>query len=418
MLNQILLQGFNTLVDPFIISLCNGSKAKEIGVKAGITAGSCAISAVLFGPTELGAKIFYALSSVVCGSIIMDYVGLVLTKTKDWIADKLDDYGYDKYIDIIDPIIDIGTGIALRKTAGWSISLPTITPTTAKDAQTLDLQGNTNVSSVADTSSKGLFGKIFNGLSNAASAIFNLGQSTQYNEGHLISNSLDLAGGNLLLNGVVKLTTNIGSSIWNFFSGTNKAALSVYDIKEILRTQISSEDYNRATVKAQAEQIFVEIQKSAQYIERFKDKPEIQKNIEILTGLYIKDSGMELKSAYSSALSDNPKLLDKSGILVDKLMEAQVTNRLLNARECFSKIAQFKEYGIEMPIEMKPYIEQAAKYKLIEETKIFKGITDDEAIAYKSLFSRAAEIEVEFAQVSSYILAMQQQGAEESPEFA
>lgn len=417
MLNQILLQIFNSYINPVIENLCGNNKGQELFVKTGITASFYGINAALLGHTEKVARIFYALSSVSCSGIIMDSVDRGLTKTKSWITDKLDDYGYDKYIYLIDPAVDIFTGITLRQMAGLSTSLPNMTShMSAKTVPVTSLENTTKKTSVGpDDASSGFFGKIFNTL---GTAVFTLGQAAQYNEGHLISNSLDMVGGNLLLNGVIKLATNIGSSILNFFSGSNKAELSVYDIKEILRTQISSEDYNRTIVKAQAEQIFMEIQKSNQYIESFKNQTEIQEKIYIVTGLYIKNNGLELKSQYSSSLRDNPELLHKSEMFVDKLMEVNVTNRLLNARECFSKIAQLKGYGIEIPIEMKLHIKQAADCKLNGEIDAnFKNISNEEKEAYKSLFSRAAVIEIEFEQLTQYYLAMQQL-AEAPSDFA
>lgn len=418
MLNQVLLQGFNTYVDPLIEKLCGNSKAKELGVKIGVTALASGASYATFGSSELVAKLLHALSSTIFGSIITDYVNFGLKNVKDFIADKLDDYGYDKYMDIVDPFLDIGTGFALRQVAGSATSLPNITSWMgAKEVAGGNLQNSTAIPKVSSNESKGLFSKIFGGIGDTASAVFNLGKSTQYNEGNLVSNSLDMAGGSLILNGAMKGVISIFSGVWNLITGNDKSELSVYDIKNILKTQIPSEDYNRAEVKAQADQIFAKIQQSDKYVESFASKPEIQKNIEIVTGLYSKVIGVQLKAQYASALSDNPELFEKSEIFVDKLMETQVTSRLLGAREMFSKIAQLKEHGLEIPNQLKQVITEVAQQKLAQELNGFKNISGEEKVAYKSLFSKATEIEVEFQQLS-YMMAIQQQAAEAAPEFA
>ncbi len=392
MLNQLLLQGFNLYLDPLVERGCGDSKIKEFGFKALITASSALVSYGLFSVNEFGAKIFHSFSSIVLGSIITDNIGKFLATSEEWIADKLEEYdGYDQYADLIAPALHISAGICLRQVAGLSTNIPGFTSwMESKDTSIGSLEIQTNRVSITDDSPKGCLAKICSRIGSAFGSVIKLGQSIQYTEGHLVSNSLDIAGGNFLLNGVIKFVTNITGAVLGRFTSSNE--LSVYDIKNILKAQIPAAEYNRAEVKAQAEQIFAKFQQSEQYY--LKQKPEIQEKIDIVTGLYNKNLGLAIKVQYGSALSSNPKQLEKLEVLSEKLMTNQIIERLLNARKCYGEIKQLEESGITISADNQNKCREFSKLKLGTEIKTFGNVTSNEEATHLDLFSRATELEL------------------------
>ena len=408
MISQLLFGTFNRFVDPLIERACGDSKTKEFLAKGALLGVSFGLAT--FGGYETVCYFSYQMASITFGSIIMDNLGSGLYNFKELVADKLDRYDLDHLMDTLDPIIDITAGVGLRQLAGCATSIPLPRPNFTTSATGTSLQNNTEKNHFSSgNENQSLFAKIGSGIS----SVLSIGQSSKYNESNLISNGLDLAGGNMVISGLFKLVSNGCSAVLRLWQG-DKVKLSVYDIKSIIKAQ--GGDYDRAQVKAQAEHIYAKIEQSEKYYESFSKRPNMKKSIDIVSNLYRENFGPGLKEQYGSALSNNPKLLAKSYKLVDTLMKVEVTSRLIDAREAYSKIIQFKQYGISMPEEMRGFIKDAAQQKLAQEANSLNA-TEKEKQVYKNLFSKTAEIEIEFAQLSYLFMAMQQE-AEFSPEFA
>jgi hypothetical protein len=372
--SQVLLQGFTVNIRQWIAGLCGNSITKE----SLITVGIGTVSYLLAIPFEEGSickSIFNACSQSMYINAIIGCVNPVIDDSQEWISNKLDYYGYDEYTEYVDPLLDITAALALRQMSGLALELNI--PSTVSTAMPSDSP------SVAQTS-QSILGRISNG--------FNIGKVSQANTPNIASQPLDFTADFMFLRGIGKLITSIATSIYQSFSD-NKSELSVYDIKNILKAEIPAEEYNRAAVKAKAEQIIAKIQQADNYYEKFESKPDIQKKIDIVTNLYLKNIGIQLKMQYASILADNPKLIEKSELLVEKSMKMQVIDRLMKAQTMSAELKEIKKLNI---LPEAKIIKQQAYIQLNLDLKQFSDATAEEQAHYKNLFSKAAMIEAEY----------------------
>jgi hypothetical protein len=421
--NAAQLVGLNGLqmLDPLILKFCNNSQKKGLLLKGGISIGLTAAGIGLGYVCEPLAILCSTTSSVVLGNIVSEGLNIGLYHFKEGLDAILEKYDLDRYTgDILDPVIDIAAAVGVRQLAGLSTNIPGLNQIFNGLPQysnhTLDVAAITNIS-VYSPPEKGAMGSFFSKLGSGLQYIFNLGSSTDNVKGNPLSQSLDLAGQNMMLHGLFKIGETAFKAIHGWFTG-KKTTISKYDIKSILKAQLKAEniEFESKMLKAQAEQIYARIEQSEKYYESFSKRPDMKKSIDTVSNLYREKFGEALKEQYGSALSNNPKLLAKSHELVDKLIKAEVTGRLIGAKEAYSKIIQFKQCGISMPEEMRGFIKDAAQQKLAQEANSLNA-TEKEKQVYKYLFSKTAEIEIEFAQLSYLFMAMQQE-AEFSPELA
>ena len=360
MLQVLLLGCNNTFIDPLINKLSNNSILTKSVLKVGIATSAYMLNS-LCPPLIL-------LTSTIFTGVIADYVNIASQYLRESIEDKLDEYGYDEYMTVIDPILDIGTFCSLKIIAGFAVDLPI----------KVDLSGL----------------KLPNWLITFNNATNN----------NIITDSFTTIAYNSGLSGIIKVATSSAMSIYTYFSG-NKNELSVYDIKNILKSQIPAEQYNRATVKSEAEKIYFQIQQSNNYYEGLEERPEILEKIDIVHNLYLKNISPQLKMQYATALTNNTDLIQKSEVLVEKLIMMQITERLSNARGSYLNLQKFKsENNIVLPELIKYQIKQSVNLKLNEELKQFNYITTDEQNAYKTLFEKSAMIEIEESMIP-YIIS-------------
>jgi hypothetical protein len=353
MLQVLLLGCNNTFIDPLINKLSNNSILTKSVLKVGIATFAYMLSS--FCPPLI------LLTSTIFTGVIAECTNtLVLQPMRAFIEDKLDEYGYDQYMNIIDPIVDIGTFCSLNVIADFALDLPI----------QRNLTSDTTLHNVLITS---------NSPTNS----------------NIIKDSFTTIAYNSGLSGIIKVVTSSAMSIYQYFSG-NKNELSVYDIKNILKSQLPAEQYNRAVVKSGAEKIYFQIQQSNNYYANLENRPDVLEKIDIVNNLYLKNFGLQLKMQYATALTNNTDLIQKSEVLVEQLIMIQITERLSNARGSYLNLQKFKsENNIVLPELIKYQIKQSANFKLNEELKAFQYITTDEQNAYKALFEKSALIEIE-----------------------
>lgn len=376
-----------------IKQLFGGSILKESGLKLTVATAGYILSSY-FQPLRIVASIMYS-------SAITDCTSAILQDSQEWLTDTLDYYGYDEYIDSINPILDIGMCLSLRRLGAVAIdSLP-------MKEQTQQCSSSTS-----------------EGILSTIQSIFNIGKN-RVNNSNIITHSLNITSDSILLAGLAKVGLNLANIVTKYFLG-NKDALSVYDIKNILKTKIFAEkllnpiestphiEYNRLEVQAQAEEIYSKIQQSDQYYH--KNSQVVQKKIDIVTNLYFKNLGTQLKSQYATVLADNQKLFEKSEVLIEKLMMCEVTSRLLNANVINAELKQINAILPKAIVSLEQ-IKKIADIQLNEELKYFVDSTSEEQQVYKDLFFRSTIIACEYELKLPYITSMSQYETNITEEF-
>lgn len=422
MLQAILpMMCFQMVVEPLLQSYFGEKEILKTSATEAAIAGILTVGSFAFGNKFEGiSKGLNFMASTAFFSSIASLFRGGLNEVKDCVEAKLEEYGYDEWSDVVNPLIDISGAFALRKAAGvvaeYNIKNPWASScgTTAQ----IPLSSTTNgFNSSAETNifwrgvgylSDGLsgIGKVFNG-------IMSFGKSNDYAKGNLISDTLEATGMLTMFNGFVSLA----GGIWNHITGGNKINnISIYDIKKILKAS-TKEAMDSETIKVASQEMFGQLQQVAQYKAQMSNLGLSNKvdQIGVVSGIYHRLYDDALKANYQTALATNPELQEKILNLIDGEIEFMIVSKLLQARQMQAQIHDFASYGI--TVGDKQNLKATVLNNLDMQTK-FMSATQDEAQAYKNLFLGAELIQSEYMECIKALSVMQNDVSEvNAPDF-
>lgn len=400
MLQQFQLGIFDSLVSPLVTSVCGNNPVYNSLFKIGIAGATAAVGRTFINTSQGLTSFLYQAANIAFSSSLLNISGICISNVKDKTEDILEQYDMDEYSDLVKPCIDIASGLLIRQSAGVlldNVDLLSLSnslfPITKNCGTSVAAGGYTKIHGVIETSQGNFFSKTING-------IFSFGCNTNNKNHDFISQPLDIVGMQTFLFGLIGL----GGAIFNHFSGQNKVnELSVYDIRKILK---ASGDIDKEQVKEISSKIFEKFKNCESYYNKIGEiKPYFQTQIDIVTGMMLKSGGEEQKEMMKVKIMDQ-KLLEKAYEFIDTSIQSSVISRLIEAKAKHAQIQQIKELGIFLQPQQKSIVQKLAMTSLENEIKQF-NCSSEEANAYKSLFFKSMEIDLELQFLSTQIAYMQ-----------
>jgi hypothetical protein len=400
MLQQFQLGLFDSIVSPLVSSVCGNNPAYNSLFKIGIAGTTAAVGRVLVNTSQGLTGFLYQAASIAFSSSLLNLSSFCLSNIKDKTEDILEQYDMDEYSDLAKPCIDIAAGFLMRKSAGGLLdsidlqsSIKSFFPTPTNFNTPVGGASYVKIHDASQPSQGNFFSKTING-------IFKFGCNTSNKEHNFLSETLDIVGMQTLLFGIIGL----GGAIYSNISGQNKVnSLSVYDVRKILK---SSNEIDKDQVKEISAQIFDKFKACASYYDKLAEtKPQFQTKIDVVTEMFIRNGADSQKESMKSKITDQ-KLLEKAYEFVDTSIQSSVISRLIEAKAKYGQIQQINEFGISLQPQQKAMIQKLATSSLENEVKQLDCSTE-EANAYKALYFKAVEIDLELQFLSTQIAYMQ-----------
>jgi len=311
-------------------------------------------------------------------SSIVEILSMGSNTLQTTVESMIEDTAFEKYSDVINPLINIASSIVWRQAAGAAINYaPSLGYGNQSNAPLSFLSTHDNYFEAKKT--KGMLDNILTKVWSFTTYT----DITSNNQSNIVSTALNAVAQRDILHSIL----NLGKSVFNIMTQDN--SLSVYDIKKIMSDQVGYK-----ITKEQAKDAYNKFQACEEYYNKQNDATKAK--IDIIANMYSRAYGNKQKELMTTSIASD--FLDKSFKLIDMQIQCDTIERLLAIKENVSLIRGCHKIGLIVSNAQKGHIKNMAIIKLnaeLHEMKQLYDISADEAVTYKSLYLQAANIEVE-----------------------